>query len=185
MARNRKRSRDRRARRPDSASALATARERVEAEPEADALPTAVPEPLAHATQPDDSPLDRSGEAGSRAVDSGEAELAEAQLALGRPELADAPDAEELEAIEQADEDGAGLPARRSSTAPGAPRESIGARLVNFLQGSWRELQRVQWPDRRQVFQATGVVIGFVIVAGVFLGLSDLVSQKIVNFILK
>jgi len=144
------------------------------------------PEPLAHATQPDDSPPDLSSEAGSRAVGSGETELAEAQLALGRPELTDAPDAEELEAIEEADANGSGLaPARRSSAAPGAPRESIGARLVNFLQGSWRELQRVQWPDRRQVFQATGVVIGFVIVAGVFLGLSDLVSQKIVNLILK
>ena len=33
--------------------------------------------------------------------------------------------------------------------------------------------------------QATGVVLGFVIVAGVFLGLSDLVAQKLVNFILK
>ena len=57
-------------------------------------------------------------------------------------------------------------------------------RLAGFLQGSWRELQRVQWPDRRQVFQATGVVIGFVIVAGVFLGLADLVASKLVNLIL-
>jgi preprotein translocase SecE subunit len=56
---------------------------------------------------------------------------------------------------------------------------------VGFLQGSWRELQRVQWPDRRQVAQATGVVLGFVIVAGVFLGLADLVSQKLVTFIIK
>jgi preprotein translocase subunit SecE len=59
------------------------------------------------------------------------------------------------------------------------------ARLIAFLQGSWRELQRVQWPDRRQVMQATGVVIGFVIVAAAFLGLADLVSQKLVTFILK
>jgi preprotein translocase SecE subunit len=58
-------------------------------------------------------------------------------------------------------------------------------RLVHFIQGSWRELQRVQWPDRRQVMQATGVVIGFVIVAGAFLGVADLVAQKIVNVILK
>jgi preprotein translocase subunit SecE len=57
-------------------------------------------------------------------------------------------------------------------------------RLVAFLQGSWRELQRVQWPDQRQVVQATGVVIGFVIVAGAYLGLADWVATKIVNFIL-
>jgi preprotein translocase subunit SecE len=56
---------------------------------------------------------------------------------------------------------------------------------VHFLQGSWRELQRVQWPDRRQVMQATGVVIGFVIVAGIFLGVADWAAQRIVNFILK
>ena len=57
-------------------------------------------------------------------------------------------------------------------------------RLVAFLQGSWRELHRVQWPDRRQVMQATGVVLGFVIVAGVYLGVADWAAQKIVNLIL-
>jgi preprotein translocase subunit SecE len=66
-----------------------------------------------------------------------------------------------------------------------AHRESAPARLVGFLRGSWRELQRVQWPDRRQVMQATGVVLGFVIVAGVFLGVSDLVASKLMNLVLK
>ena len=74
------------------------------------------------------------------------------------------------------DREAAGSPSR--SARPG-----LAGRLVGFLQGSWRELQRVQWPDRRQVVQATGVVIGFVIVAGVFLGVADLVAQKLVNFI--
>jgi preprotein translocase subunit SecE len=55
---------------------------------------------------------------------------------------------------------------------------------IGFVQGSWRELQRVQWPDQRQVVQATGVVIGFVIVAGAYLGVADYVATKIVNFIL-
>jgi preprotein translocase subunit SecE len=57
-------------------------------------------------------------------------------------------------------------------------------RVIGFVQGSWRELQRVQWPDQRQVVQATGVVIGFVIVAGAWLGVADWVATKIVNFIL-
>jgi preprotein translocase subunit SecE len=60
----------------------------------------------------------------------------------------------------------------------------VGARLVGFLEGCWRELQRVQWPDRRQVMQATGVVIGFVIVAAVFLGVADLVANKVVQFVI-
>lgn len=64
-------------------------------------------------------------------------------------------------------------------------RRWVGGRFLNFLQGSWRELQRVQWPDRRQVVQATGVVIGFVIVAGAFLGGADWVAGKVVTFILK
>ena len=62
---------------------------------------------------------------------------------------------------------------------------SLPARLIGFLQGSWRELQRVQWPDRRQVMQATGVVLGFVVVAGIFLGVSDLVASKLMNLVLK
>ncbi len=76
--------------------------------------------------------------------------------------------------------EGAIVPARSATPAPW-----LGARVLQFLQGSWRELQRVQWPDRPQVMQATGVVIGFVIVAGLFLGVSDFVATKVVNFILK
>jgi preprotein translocase subunit SecE len=64
-------------------------------------------------------------------------------------------------------------------------RPSGPARLVGFLKGCWRELQRVQWPDRRQVMQATGVVLGFVVVAGIFLGISDLVASKLMNLVLK
>jgi preprotein translocase subunit SecE len=57
-------------------------------------------------------------------------------------------------------------------------------RALAFLRASWAELQRVQWPDRTQVSQATTVVLGFVAVAGVYLGAADWVAQKIVNFVL-
>ncbi len=172
MARNRKRAKERRARRPQP---VATARvERDEA-----------PDPIRHAA-PD-------------------VELAEAQMALGRPELADPtlpepelePDAEperdeELEGDEEPEPSDDGGRGGRSLTraAEGAvPRPTgharTGSRLMNFLEGSWRELQRVQWPDRRQVIQATGVVIGFVIVAGVYLGIADTLATKLMNFVLK
>ena len=65
-----------------------------------------------------------------------------------------------------------------------ATRGQSGSRLVNFLRACWAELQRVQWPDRRQVGQATAVVLGFVVIAGAFLGLADVVAQRIVDFIL-
>ena len=160
---------------------------------------------------------------------SGDLDIADAQLALGRPELIDATqprpedlagaadetdvEAEEeafeqledrVDAAEEAYEDGASYeeeeavaaganghvvegaelapPGRRGVARGKQPRE--GNRVVNFLRGSWRELQRVQWPDRRQVGQATAVVIGFVIVAGAYLGLADYVAGKIVDFII-
>ena len=53
-----------------------------------------------------------------------------------------------------------------------------GFRVLNFFRACWAELQRVDWPDRRQVGQATAVVLGFVVVAGAFLGLADVIAQK-------
>jgi preprotein translocase subunit SecE len=67
--------------------------------------------------------------------------------------------------------------------ASGAPSRG-GNRVVSFLRASWAELQRVQWPDRRQVTQATAVVLGFVAIAGAYLGLADFVAKEIVEFIL-
>jgi preprotein translocase subunit SecE len=67
--------------------------------------------------------------------------------------------------------------------ASGAPLRG-GNRVVGFLRASWAELQRVQWPDRRAVFQATAVVLGFVAVAGAYLGLADFVAKEFVEFIL-
>jgi preprotein translocase SecE subunit len=64
------------------------------------------------------------------------------------------------------------------------PSQPLYQRAIAFLRASWAELQRVQWPDRRHVTQATTVVLGFLVVAGVYLGLADWVAQKIVNFIL-
>src|SRR6185437_436835 len=67
--------------------------------------------------------------------------------------------------------------------ASGAPLRG-GNRVIGFLRASWAELQRVQWPDRRAVTQATAVVLGFVAVAGAYLGLADYVAKEIVEFIL-
>ena len=79
--------------------------------------------------------------------------------------------------------DGAEERARRAEHPSGAPLGG-GNRAAAFLRASWAELQRVQWPDRRQVTQATAVVLGFVAVAGAYLGLADFVAKEIVEFIL-
>jgi preprotein translocase SecE subunit len=67
--------------------------------------------------------------------------------------------------------------------ASGAPLRG-GNRAIGFLRASWAELQRVQWPDRRAVAQATAVVLGFVAIAGAYLGLADYVAKEFVEFIL-
>jgi len=68
--------------------------------------------------------------------------------------------------------------------SPPVQRKSAVPRFIGFLRACGAELQRVQWPDRKQVGQATAVVLGFVVIAGAFLGLADVVAQRIVNFIL-
>ena len=76
-------------------------------------------------------------------------------------------------------------PARHAATpGSGAQLPHEGNRLVNFLKASWAELQRVQWPDRRAVWQATAVVVVFVVIAGGYLGLWDVVFSRVVDAIL-
>jgi preprotein translocase subunit SecE len=65
----------------------------------------------------------------------------------------------------------------------GAPRRG-GNRVFIFLGHVWDELQRVQWPDRRQVGQATAVVLGFIVVAGGYLGLLDALWKPLIDAIL-
>ena len=82
------------------------------------------------------------------------------------------------------DDSGGDLEPSSSTDSPEPRSRRSGGGPIAFARGSWRELQRVQWPDQRQVMQATGVVIGFVIVAGAYLALADFVANKIVHFIL-
>jgi preprotein translocase subunit SecE len=57
-------------------------------------------------------------------------------------------------------------------------------RLVAFLVAVWAELQRVQWPDRRQLTQLTGVVLFFVLIVGAYLGGLDAIFSKLIQAIL-
>jgi preprotein translocase subunit SecE len=92
-------------------------------------------------------------------------------------------DLSEDELQEAVGADGDGTAVVGPGQASGAPIRK-GNRAIGFLRASWAELQRVQWPDRRHVFQATAVVLGFVAIAGAYLGLADYVAKEIVEFIL-
>ena len=173
MARNRKRAKERRARRPQPVGR----RTREEL--------AGPPSPLEHAT-PDaeiaeaaELPPDHELELSAADEEEFEEEAEEAAEAYEQ-----GTDGRENQGALAVENQGA-LAAELAASEPLAEtRRRPGNRLLHFLQGSWAELQRVQWPDRRQVVQATGVVIGFVIVAGVFLGLADLVAKHLVNYIL-
>jgi preprotein translocase SecE subunit len=57
-------------------------------------------------------------------------------------------------------------------------------RLVQFLFAVVAELRRVQWPDRQALTTLTGVVLGFVLIAGGYLGLLDAIFSRIIKAIL-
>jgi preprotein translocase SecE subunit len=63
-------------------------------------------------------------------------------------------------------------------------RKGLFGRAADVLRACVAELRRVQWPDRRQVGQGTAVVIGFVLVAGAYLGVLDAIWNPIVQAIL-
>ena len=80
-------------------------------------------------------------------------------------------------------------PGRRGAAQPEvahehAPARKQRGRVLTFLRHSADELRRVQWPNRQQVGSATAVVLGFVVIAGAYLGLLDALWKPIVDAIL-
>jgi preprotein translocase SecE subunit len=57
-------------------------------------------------------------------------------------------------------------------------------RFIQFLIACWAELQRVQWPNRQALTTLTGVVLGFVLIAGGYLGLLDAIFSRLIQAIL-
>ncbi len=126
-------------------------------------------------------PIHRDNVPGDLDHASGQVEQFEAQIVSGG-EGEEADPADQADLARQAE---AAAPAGVAlDPAPAEKKKSAIARFPGFVRASWAELQRVQWPDRRQVGQATAVVLGFVIVAGAYLGLADAIAQRFVDLIL-
>jgi preprotein translocase SecE subunit len=185
VARDRKRAKQRRGRRRATAAerSTTTAAERAPVAPPSQPTRADVPGALDHS--------------------SGEADEFDAALVRGAGGVTASPDSSLEDGQQDGDEDelelseplasgggdgmrggGAVAGADAGGARPaGAPVRGPG-RAIAFLQASWAELQRVQWPDRRQTVQATAVVLGFVVVAGVYLGVADVVAKEIVEVVL-
>jgi preprotein translocase SecE subunit len=107
---------------------------------------------------------------------------------------------EELDELDEEDDDEADWgdtdvdPAVGGGTAVAGPRGVRGGgratdparhgRVIAFLVACWAELKRVQWPDRKQLTQLTGVVLFFVVIVGLYLGGLDAVFSRLIQQIL-
>ena len=163
MARDRQRAKQRRRRGtsgPPPGSSRARARDAKPAAPEpADAERDATPAP-----EPTEQALPY--------VD--EARMAEAGVPVPEPQ-------DDLDAEEGSYAPDPAVVEERAEAARRRPRRG---RVLTFLGHVVDELRRVQWPDRRQTAQGTAVTLGFVVIAGGFLGLMDAIWQPIVEAIL-
>jgi preprotein translocase SecE subunit len=117
-----------------------------------------------------------------------EAKLAEAGADVDRP----GEDAGERPREDAGERDAGGL-GYSGDPAEDSERERVAGveaptrrrgRTTSFLRQSAEELKRVQWPDRRQTGQGTAVTLGFVVLAGGFLGLMDAIWKPIIEAII-
>ena len=102
--------------------------------------------------------------------------------ALGEIEDWEVEDPEEAVADTGAGEAGYEVRGRRGRADVEARRHR--SRVVQFLIAVWAELQRVQWPDRQALTTLTGVVLGFVLIMGGYLGLLDAIFSELIKAIL-
>jgi len=56
--------------------------------------------------------------------------------------------------------------------------------VANFIQETRQELNKVTWPDRTEVWQATVVVIVTTLLLAVFVGIVDLILSFIMRILL-
>jgi preprotein translocase SecE subunit len=65
-------------------------------------------------------------------------------------------------------------PERRDDVRSGVPG-------LRFLEESWAELKKVEWPNQQQLISGTAVVIVASVITGVYLYLNDQVWQYVVK----
>lgn len=57
-------------------------------------------------------------------------------------------------------------------------------KVVKFVQDSYDELKRVQWPSKQQTYRLTAYVIGVSLGVGIFLSGTDYVLTEAINLLL-
>jgi preprotein translocase SecE subunit len=59
-----------------------------------------------------------------------------------------------------------------------------GERGRNFVQESWAELKKVDWPGQQQLIQGTAVVLIACMITGIYLFLADEIFRRLVERVL-
>jgi preprotein translocase subunit SecE len=72
----------------------------------------------------------------------------------------------------------------RGGRAPAVRAPGEAERKTNFIQESWAELKKVEWPSQNQVIQGTVVVLVACLVVGTYLYVNDFVWKHVVSRLL-
>jgi preprotein translocase SecE subunit len=77
-------------------------------------------------------------------------------------------------------------PPREPATPRGERRDEVrsGTPGIRFVQESWAELKKVEWPGQQQLISGTAVVIVACLITGAYLYLNDQVWQFVVKHLL-
>jgi preprotein translocase SecE subunit len=173
MARNRQRAKERQARRKAAGNGEPAPR----VEPEAGVEPEAVPDKTQ--LTPEEVQL----QTGAPPEDVGRSdEVLEYEQDLDEEEIEDEDHFDPEE--DQPEDDPALVSGPRGKRGEDPAQHKNRPRFVQFLLACWAELQRVQWPDRQTLTTLTGVVLGFVLIAGGYLGLLDAIFSRLIQAIL-
>jgi preprotein translocase subunit SecE len=97
--------------------------------------------------------------------------------AAGTPPLRPAPRPRPTTEEEPPREPAAARPERRDEVRPGTPG-------IRFLQESWGELKKVEWPTQQQVISGTAVVLIACLIVGVYLYANDQLWSYVVHHVL-
>jgi preprotein translocase SecE subunit len=77
-------------------------------------------------------------------------------------------------------------PPRQPAESRGERRDEVrsGTPGIRFLQESWAELKKVEWPGQQQLISGTAVVIVACLITGAYLYANDQVWQFVVKHLL-
>lgn len=141
--------------------------------------PAVPPQPAERDNGREDLHRDAELEAGTPPHDLGQVELPPEEA----PDIADSDD--HFDPVEdEPEEDVPAITGPRGKRGDAATDHSHRPRFVQFLFAVRAELSRVQWPDRPTLVTLTGVVLGFVLIAGGYLGLLDAIISEAIQVIL-